>query len=254
MNRKDVMTISMTLSTTIWNLLKTVKLKSVKLKTVKPLGTWQICNPRPPGRRGPVLLVALALVAVLAIPASPASAERPKKEDFELLNPLLNPELSQWMVGPISWIATEKEIEEYLLLVSDEQAEKFIEEFWARRDPYPQRPDNPARKLFEERMADAEAEYQEAGLPGWKTPRGRVFVTYGEPEEVDYEVAQDPRDPLIEVWIYDKKAEKGLDGEKPKRQYRFIKRGELTEFYERLDAFERRRRRATEPPHLRRRP
>jgi len=197
---------------------------------------------------------ALLLALAPAVLAGPASAEQPKKEDFELINPLLNPKLSQWLVGPISWIASEKEIEDYLLLVSDEAAEKFVEEFWARRDPYPQRPDNPARKLFEDRMADAEAEYAEAGQPGWKTPRGRVFVTYGEPEKVDYEVAQDPQDPLIEVWIYDKKAEKGLDGEKPKRQYRFIKRGELTQFYERLDAFERRRRQATTPPHLRRRP
>lgn len=173
-------------------------------------------------------------------------------QDFELLNPLLGPELSQWLVGPPSWIATEKEIEQYLQLTSDAAASKFIEEFWAKRDPYPQRPDNPAKKLFEDRKADAEAEYAEAGQPGWKTPRGRVFVTYGKPKEVDYEVAPDPKDPLIEVWIYEKGAEKGLDGEKPKRQYRFIKRGELTEFYERLDSFERRRRRATSRPDPRR--
>lgn len=173
-------------------------------------------------------------------------------EDFELINPLLRPELSQWLVGPISWIASEKEIEEYLLITSDETAEKFIEEFWAQRDPYPQRPDNPARKLYEERMEDAAEEYAEAGQPGWKTPRGRIFVTYGEPDEVDYEVAPDPGDPLIEVWLYEKGAEKGLDGNKPDRRYRFIKRGELTEFYQRQSTIDRRRYRATTPPHVRR--
>lgn len=194
----------------------------------------------------------IALLLALVLTALPVTAEDPKMEDFELLNPLLEGELSQWLVGPIAWIASKKEIEEYLQITSNQEAREFIEEFWARRDPYPQRPDNPAKELFEERKADAEAEYAEAGQPGWKTPRGRVFVTYGEPSEVDYEVAPDPQDPLIEVWVYEKNAEKGLDGEKPDRRYRFIKRGEVTEFYERLDAFERRRRRATTPPHLRR--
>lgn len=194
----------------------------------------------------------LLLLPVLVALAPPVSAGDSKKEDFELINPLLRPELSQWLVGPISWIATDKEIEEYLLLTSNAAAEAFIEKFWAERDPYPQRPDNPARKLYEERMEDAAEEYAEAGQPGWRTPRGRVFVTYGEPDKVDYEVAPDPGDPLIEVWEYDKDAEKGLDGEKPDRRYRFIKRGELTEFYQRQDAFERRRRRATTPPHVRR--
>lgn len=202
--------------------------------------------------RTPVPVALLILLPVLAALAPPVSAGDPKKEDFELINPLLKPELSQWLVGPISWIATDKEIEEYLLLTSNEAAETFIEEFWAERDPYPQRPDNPARKLYEERTEDAAEEYAEAGQPGWKTPRGRVFVTYGEPDEVDYEVAPDPGDPLIEVWEYDKDTEKGLDGEKPDRRYRFIKRGELTEFYQRQTNIERRRHRATTPPHVRR--
>lgn len=205
-------------------------------------------------RCGFVVAVLVAWLGAAVVPAvvpgavPAARADQPKKERFELVNPLLNPKLSQWLVGPIAWIATEKEIEEYLLLTSNEAAEEFIEEFWARRDPVPQRPDNPARREFEKRKEDAASRYAEGELPGWKTPRGQVFVVYGEPEEVDYEVAPDPQDPLVEVWIYGKKAEKGLDGEKPKRQYRFIKRGEVTEFYERLDAFERRRRRATQPP------
>jgi GWxTD domain-containing protein len=189
---------------------------------------------------------------VLALGTPPASAVDPKKEDFELINPLLGPELSQWLVGPISWIASEKEIQEYLQLTSSEAAESFIEEFWAERDPYPQRPDNPAKKLYEDRMKDATAQYEEAGQPGWKTPRGRVFVTYGEPDDVDYEVAPDPGDPLIEVWVYEKGTEKGLDGKKPDRRYRFIKRGELTDFYQRQRNIDRRRYRATTPPDFRR--
>lgn len=198
----------------------------------------------------PVLACLLGLA--LLVPAVSVSAGKPKKEDLDLINPLLDPELSQWLVGPPSWIASEKEIDQYLKLTSDAAAEAFIQDFWARRNPYPDRPDNAAKELYDKRVKESEAKYQEAGIPGWKTPRGRVFVTYGEPSDVDYEVAPDPKDPLIEIWIYDKDADKGLDGESPKRQYRFIKRGELTEFYERLDAFERRRRTATSLPDPRR--
>lgn len=194
------------------------------------------------------------LLGVVLAACGPLAADEPKREDFELINPLLGPELSQWLVGPIAWIAEPKEIEAYLQLTSDGAAESFVEEFWDQRDPYPRRPDNPARELYQERLEEAESLYAEAGMPGWKTDRGRVFVVYGEPEEVDYEVAPDPEDPLIEVWIYEKKAEEGLDGERPERRYRFIKRGEVTEFYERLDNLERRRRRFDRPPGSRRPP
>lgn len=197
-------------------------------------------------RSRPLRKTFILLFTVLAITqatAAPATAGRPKQDDLELINPLLGPEHSQWLVGPISWMADKKEIEQYLALTSDEQAEAFIEEFWQRRNPYPQRPDNALRREFKERIAEADSKYQEGGLPGYRTHRGTIFVLYGEPSEVDYEVAPDPLDPLIEVWRYEKNAEKGLDGEKPDRYYRFIKRGEVTRFYERQSAIERERNR-----------
>jgi len=194
-----------------------------------------------PGKAWILVLAALALLQAAVTP--PASAGRPKQDDLELINPLLGPEYSQWLVGPIAWMADKKEIEQYLALTSDEQAQSFIDEFWRRRNPYPDRPDNALRRDFDKRIADAESDYREGGLPGYRTDRGTVFVLYGKPSEVDYEVAPDPLDPLIEVWRYEKDAEKGLDGEKPDRFYRFIKRGEVTRFYERQSAIERERNR-----------
>lgn len=185
----------------------------------------------------------LALTAaLLVLAAAAASAGRPKQQNFELVNPLLGPEYSHWLVGPISWMADGKEIEAFLTLASDEAAAAFVEEFWSKRDPYPLRPDNPLQEQFEERAAEAEGRYGEGGIAGWRTDRGTVYVLYGEPAEVDYEVAPDPQDPLIEIWRYEKKAEEGLDGERPERVFRFIKRGEVTRFYERLNEVERRRR------------
>lgn len=185
-----------------------------------------------------VVLLALALLI-----AGPALADRPKYEKFELINPLLGPEYAQWLLGPISWIATKKEIEEYQAVTSDEEAARFIEEFWAERDPVPQRPDNPLRETFRERVEEADDLYAEGGLPGHRTDRGILHVVYGEPEEVDYQVSPEPGDPLLEVWIYPKDAPEGLDGSRPSRTYRFVKRGELTRFFDQLSARERERRR-----------
>lgn len=186
-----------------------------------------------------VLTLAVALLAV-----GPALADRPSYEDFELINPLLGPEYAQWLLGPISWMATPKEVEEYQALTSDEEAARFIEEFWAERDPYPQRPDNPLRKTFEERVDQADSLYRQGGLPGHRTDRGTIYVLYGEPEKVDYQVSPEPGDPLLEVWEYPKKdAPEGLDGEKPERFYRFVERGGVTRFYQRLSSSERERRR-----------
>jgi GWxTD domain-containing protein len=146
-------------------------------------------------------------------------------------NPLLSPTYSQWLVGPIGRMASREEIAAYLGLSSDEAAAAFIEAFWERRDPYPLREDNPLRDTFEARAAEADRLYSEAGYLGRRTARGTVYVLYGEPEEVDYEVSPHPDDPPITVWKYPADAPPGLDGRQPERWVRFIKRGDLTEDY-----------------------
>ena len=145
---------------------------------------------------------------------------------------LLSPALSTWMVGPIGRIATEEEIERYVALTSDEEAEAFIEAFWRRRDPDPETPSNPFRRLFEERVEEADKLYREAGQPGLRTDRGTIFVLYGPPEESEYRIIpRGPFDETVEEWRYPKGAEKGLDGQRPERVYRFAKEGDLTVFY-----------------------
>jgi GWxTD domain-containing protein len=192
---------------------------------------------------------ALAGLVLTLGAVSVAYAGRPPYENFELIHPLLGPQHSQWLVGPISWMATRQEIDDYLALTTDEAAQRFIEEWWARRNPYPQRPDNTVRELFEERAQKADSLYPESGLPGRRTDRGVIYVLYGEPEEVDYQVGPERGDPLVEVWTYPKGAPEGLDGEKPNRGYRFIQREGVTRFYERQNPRQRQdvRRRLPDP-------
>ena len=174
--------------------------------------------------------MAAAVACGLAACASP-DARPPASTAAEVSNPLLSPTYSQWLVGPIGKMASREEIAEYLGLSSDEAAAAFIESFWERRDPYPLREDNPLRETFDARAAEADRLYSEAGYLGRRTARGTVYVLYGAPAEVDYEVSPHPDDPPITLWEYPADAPPGLDGRQPDRWVRFIKRGDLTELY-----------------------
>lgn len=176
------------------------------------------------------MATALATLVVLAAGvAAPATAKRaPTAED--LFNPLLGIEHSYWLVGPIALIASEKEVSAFLALTSDEEAERFIAEFWARRNEGTPVFTKTPEKLFEERSIEADKRFTQAAYPGRRSDRGTIFVVYGEPEKIEYESPTEVDRPTLEAWHYGKDA-KGLDGKAPKKIYRFFQDGEQTVFY-----------------------
>lgn len=174
----------------------------------------------------------LAAAIVLCVAAEETAAARRKDlSAVELTNVLLEPEYSRWLVGPVAWMATDDEVESYLALDDSAAAADFIDQFWKRRDPYPDQEGNKVRQLFDERAAEADKLFSEAGQAGHRTDRGTVYVVYGPPEETRFDLSPRPTDPPIETWVYPKDAEEGLDGGRPERTYRFFKLGDLTVFY-----------------------
>lgn len=177
-------------------------------------------------RRAVIACFLLALVALTAVAREKKAA---KPED--LMNPLLSPRYALWLLGPISRLATKDEIQGYVSLVSDTEAEAFIAGFWAKRDPEPQYEGNSLLERFEERVREADKRFAEAGVAGRQTDRGITFVLYGPPAEERFDIAEHPDDPPVLVWTYAADAPLGLDGKKPERAVRFIKRGDLTQFF-----------------------
>jgi GWxTD domain-containing protein len=177
-------------------------------------------------RRAPFLL----LLALLAAGCAGGGASAPRST-AELINPALGIDYSAWMVGAASRLATPEEINEYLTLQDDQQAAAFVERFWQKRDPSPETPGNPIRETFDERAANADRAYSEAGLLGHRSDRGVVRVLYGLPQKIDHEVSPVPNGPPIEVWIYGTQAPSGLDGKRPSPVYRFVKSGDRTVLY-----------------------
>ncbi|MCX6614135.1 MAG: GWxTD domain-containing protein, partial [Acidobacteria bacterium] len=68
---------------------------------------------------------------------------------------------------------------------TDAQREKFIAEFWAKRDPSPATPDkNEFKDEHYRRIGYANQKFA-TKIEGWKTDRGRVYITYGPPDEIE---------------------------------------------------------------------
>jgi GWxTD domain-containing protein len=174
------------------------------------------------------LVVALLLLGPVA--SLPLEAKRDRKpqrapDSAEVTNFRLGLDYSHWLVGPIYYIASEEERRNYLALSSDADAEAYIEAFWSRRNPAGS--DffgNDLRRLYEERLAEADKRYREGVTLGRRTDRGVIYVVYGEPESVEYDVSVRPREPDLEVWVYPKDSETGLNGEQPKRRYWFAEK------------------------------
>ncbi len=184
-----------------------------------------------PRRMRCAVLAASALVALLgiSIEVAPAEAAKPKPRRYEdLTNPLLGPEYAAWLLGAVSQMSSEPEIDEFLALKSDEAAGAFVERFWQKRDLTPEREGNLAREVFDFRSEEADRLYSESAILGRHTARGSVFVLFGAPAKIEFDITSIRGNQALEVWRYDEKAPFGLNGKKPPGIFRFIKHGGLT--------------------------
>jgi GWxTD domain-containing protein len=119
----------------------------------------------------------------------------------------------RWLDNDVLYIITPDERSAFKKLQTDEEREQFIEQFWLRRDPDPDTPENEYRDEYYRRIAYANEHYA-SGIPGWKTDRGRIYITFGPPDEIESHPAGGPYErPLyegggqtstypFEVWFY----------------------------------------------------
>lgn len=90
----------------------------------------------------------------------------------------------KWLDEDVAYIITDEEKSAFKQLSNDEERDNFIEAFWARRDPTPDTVENEFKEDHYARIAYAN-EHFAAGIPGWKTDRGRIYIMYGKPDEID---------------------------------------------------------------------
>jgi GWxTD domain-containing protein len=89
-----------------------------------------------------------------------------------------------WLNEDVVYIISPEERSAFLQLSTNEEREQFIEQFWLRRSSNPDMPDNDFKEEHYRRIAYANEHYA-SGIPGWKTDRGRIYIIWGAPDEVE---------------------------------------------------------------------
>ncbi len=115
--------------------------------------------------------------------ARPLSAKQKKKREEKLRKELETP-YRKWLNEDVAYIITDEERAAFKKLQTDEEREQFIEQFWLRRDPTPDTAENEFKEEHYRRIAYAN-EHFASGIPGWKTDRGRIYITFGPPDEIE---------------------------------------------------------------------
>jgi GWxTD domain-containing protein len=109
----------------------------------------------------------------------------PKKDDNRARNAETeNRYLRRWLDEDVAYIISNEERSAFKKLQTDEEREQFIEQFWLRRDPTPDTIENEEKDSHYERIAYANERFA-SGIPGWKTDRGRIYIVYGKPDEIE---------------------------------------------------------------------
>jgi len=115
--------------------------------------------------------------------AKPMSEKERKKRDEKLRKELETP-YRNWLNVDVGFIITDEERQAFKRFTTDEERQQFIEQFWLRRDPTPDTEENEFKEEHYRRIAYANERYA-SGIPGWKTDRGRIYITFGPPDEIE---------------------------------------------------------------------
>src|SRR5436309_9374354 len=115
--------------------------------------------------------------------AKPLTEKQKRKQEEKLRKELETP-YKKWLNEEVVYIITDEERKAFSRLQTDEERQNFIEQFWLRRDPTPDTEENEFKEEHYRRIAYANERYA-SGIPGWKTDRGRIYITFGPPDEND---------------------------------------------------------------------
>ncbi|HLW87634.1 MAG TPA: GWxTD domain-containing protein [Terriglobales bacterium] len=111
-------------------------------------------------------------------------SEKQKKKNAKALTAELEGSYKKWLNEDVAWIITDEERRAFKQLSNDEERDQFIEAFWQRRDPTPDTEENEFKEEHYRRIEYAN-EHFAAGIAGWRTDRGRIYIMYGPPDEID---------------------------------------------------------------------
>ena len=127
------------------------------------------------------LLCGLLLLPVLVVEAQ---KKKDRQRERSLRRETQDRFLKKWLKQDASYIITPEERDAFKSLNSDDERYQFIEQFWLRRDPNPDTVVNEFRDEHYRRIAYANERFP-SGKQGWRTDRGRIYIMYGPPDQIE---------------------------------------------------------------------
>ena len=144
-------------------------------------------------------VIVLSLAAQLVFSAPQAGQEPPQKE-------ALSEASKQWLEEVVPYIITEAEKRVFLNLPNETERGKFITQFWQKRDPVPETPENEFKMAYYKRIALANKLFGTSGQAGWRTDRGKILILLGTPSEVSRDFTPNTNSLTVnasqETWNY----------------------------------------------------
>jgi len=129
------------------------------------------------------VILRLALLTVFLLPGKVGAVSDLSAAPAQVKEPLSEAS-KQWVEEVVPYIITAREKEVFLSLPTELDRGRFIESFWAKRDPNPRTPENEFKLEYYRRIALANKFFGAGGIPGWKTDRGRFYILLGPPKEM----------------------------------------------------------------------
>ena len=130
--------------------------------------------------------LAVALTAWQATPSQQSHAASP---------------YDKWLNEDVVYIISDQERAAFQKLTTDDERQKFIEQFWQQRDPTPGTVENEFQEEHYRRIAFVNEHFAATNLVGWKTDRGRIYILYGPPDEIESHPSPHAGAPF-EEWLY----------------------------------------------------
>ena len=154
------------------------------------LSAWQSKPPAPPPSAPAARQAPPPILVAQAQPKTQAQLPKEMETPYR-----------KWLNEDVAYIIAKEERAAFERLQTNDEREKFIEQFWLRRDPTPGTPENEFKQEHYRRIAYANTHFA-SSVPGWKTDRGRIYILYGPPDEIDDHRASPDGVPAYQIWKY----------------------------------------------------
>ena len=116
--------------------------------------------------------------------------------------PQLPAQYKKWLDQDVVYIITDEERKAFLALTTDQERDKFEENFWAIRNPRRGGDDNPYKEEHYRRLEYANSHFGRlSNTPGWMTDMGRAYILFGPPTS-RHEFTGYSQIYPIELWFY----------------------------------------------------